>query len=260
MIKEYIKNILLYLLYYRAIKKLLIKNDYKKIQVYNFSHWHFGYAYFIGQRSNEKFFIKVDTKLCLLENDVRVYKLADKVLKKYLIKIDNYFLLDDMQIIVYDFMDETIELTEEYLLKNESFIEEMILILNSLKKLEIIHRDIKLDNFLIANKKIKILDFTFSNSKNISLGFKEFELNMYNCRVLAALGDGLNPQPFVWNDFYALKNILLNLEKKFNMNISKYMQELNVEDTITYKVVPSTEYVKWVAFKKKIKLLLGIRR
>jgi serine/threonine protein kinase len=216
-----ISNLILLVFYYFKILKILKKNNVVNIKLFNFKNWHHGYGYFTALLDNKKVFIKFDTKLLLLQNDLLVYDIANDLLKKHLVKIYHSIILDDIQIIIYEFIKGE-ELSEEIIIKNPDLIDKMIEIILMINNLDIVHRDIKLDNFIIVNHKIKIIDFTFANSLNIALGFKELDLSsITNCATLEFLGNGLNPKPFLWNDLYSLNKILLTLNIKKTEKKSK---------------------------------------
>jgi len=253
---KFIHKYLLFIIYYRQVLKLLKNKNIEQIKIFNFKNWHHGYAYLSGFKDNKKVFIKIDTKLLLLQNDLLVYNIANESLKKYLVKIYNSIILDDIQIIIYEFLSGT-ELSNNIILENPKLIDNMVDILLILNKLDIVHRDIKFDNFFIVNNQIKIIDFTFANSSDDSLGFKELNLsNASHCETLEFLGNGLNPKPFTWNDFCSLANALelLNKEKEANIDIRK----IKLLDSKSYSVQCNKLYLKLRNRKIKLKNFFNI--
>lgn len=249
-------NLILILFYYFKIVKILKKNNITNIKLFNFKNWHHGYGYFTALLDNKKVFIKFDTKLLLLQNDLLVYKIANTSLKKHLVKIHNSIIYDDIQIIVYEFLEGS-ELTDTLVLKNLKLIDSMIDILQILNDLDIVHRDIKFDNFFIVNNQIKIIDFTFANSLNKKVGFKELDLSsLSNCATLEFLGNGLNPKPFVWNDLIALSNNLESLNKGKYLNV--YIKKIQSLDSKSYLIKCSKLYLKVRNFKKNLKIFFKI--
>lgn len=205
--------------FYYLFKSYLIKQTINKLKIqqvviFNYSRWHHGYCYFSGYYKNKKVFIKIDTKLKLLENENIFYKNMEEEISKYLIDMYLFYKNKYIEVVVFDFLEDAQELNEKTLLNNLNYLDDIIFILKKIKNKQIIHRDIKLNNFMIIDNKIKIIDFTFSYSlsKSKDLGFKELDISYKeNYYILKGLGFGLNPQDFSWNDFIAMKNIINNL-------------------------------------------------
>ena len=208
-------------------------------------------------------FIKVDTKLHLLINDKISYDVGRELMGDSLVDILNYSLDGKIQFIAYEFLISS-ELDKSFLLDNMQYIDDILVILNNLSKLGIIHRDIKLDNFLVSNNRLKIIDFTFANS-NINKDFKELDTrNSDNCFILEALGNGLNPTPFLWDDYYSLCTILKQITN--NVGVDRRIKLVNyikkIEKCIgkdEYTVKCNTRYYFFIRnIKIKIKYLLRI--
>ena len=244
---------------YIKLKKARIK----KIAFFNYLNWRNGYCYFTGLYLEKKVFIKVDSKMHLLVNDKLTYDLCKDVMKDKLVNILYHSLDGGIQFIVYDFCYSR-ELDANILTNNMRYLDDIISILNNLSNVGIIHRDIKLDNFLVSNNKLKIIDFTFANS-NIHKDFKEVDLNKsYNCFLLEFLGAGLNPSPFIWDDYYSLHTILLKMEKDVNdfqkVKLKNYLKK--VEKSIgrtKYSIKCGTRYYFFIRqIKIRIKEILGI--
>jgi len=208
----------------------------KSIKIFKFMLWHEGFAYFTGKLYNSDVFIKVDTKLHLLSNDILSYERLTELpeMEDKLVKIIDYSVGDQIEIVLYDFVLGQ-ELTEQAIIQDPNLIVELYDIIVDINTQGIIHRDINLNNFLITNEKVKIIDFTFANSLGETLGFTELRVQTErDRRLLKYLGLGLNPEPFVWNDFYSvcqiLKRIMLNHQSKCDENTCKmfshYINEL----------------------------------
>tara|TARA_B100001250_G_scaffold213982_1_gene183545 strand:- start:26449 stop:27201 length:753 start_codon:yes stop_codon:yes gene_type:complete len=191
---------------------ILRKYNIKSITFWKFLNWHTGYCYFRGVYEEREVFVKIDTKLHLLTNDKIAYDICKEIMQDDLVEIITYSLDSKIQFIAYEFLNFH-ELDESILLNNMQYLNEIDRILNNLSKLGIIHRDIKLDNFLVLNNKLKIIDFTFAIS-NINKDFKELDVRFFkNCFILESLGNSLNPAPFVWDDYYSFRSILMKLNK-----------------------------------------------
>jgi len=215
---------------YLTIFYILKKMSLTKIQALYYKRWRNGYCYFTAYKNNQKVFIKVDTKFKMLSNEIRFYDLLYDKLSEYMVKKVDFFENKKIQILILEY-SESKELTENDLIQSSKYIKDIFFILTTIYKEGIIHRDIKLDNFLIINKSLTIIDFTFANSFNKNLNFKELDINLKdNIRLLKDLGEKLNPREFVWNDFYAVGKILENLIDKHSNSTSKVNQHL-----ISYK-------------------------
>lgn len=187
----------------------------RDIKLFRFKNWHHGFAYFIGIYDDKKVFVKFDTKFHLLCNDKLVYEICKPYLSEEMVDILASDTDCKIEYIVYEFIEDSIELNEQILIDNPNYIEQIIYILNTISSQGIIHRDIKLDNFLVVDNKLKIIDFTFAISEN----FKDLDTSISdNCYTLEFLGMGLNPKPFVWDDYYSITQILSKIELKSDNN------------------------------------------
>jgi serine/threonine protein kinase len=253
--KKYLKLFIFTIIYIIPIYIKLKKNDIKEIFFFNFLKWHNGYCYFIGIYLEKKVFIKIDTKLHLLVNDKLAYNLCRDLMQDDLVDILHYSLDGKIQFVVYEFFNGNV-LDESTLFNNFEYLDDIVGILNNLSNTGVIHRDIKLDNFLVSNNKLKIIDFTFSNS-NIHKDFKDLNVkDSHNCFLLEFLGSGFNPSPFVWDDYYSFYTILKKLEENGNdtqkVKINTYVKEIE-------KNVGQTEYSikydsKYYYYSRKLKI------
>jgi len=263
LLRKYLKLYYFTFLYILPIYIKLNKFNIKKVRFFNFLNWHNGYCYFKGIYLGKEVFVKVDTKLHLLINDKIAYDLCKDVMQDDLVKVIHHSLESKIQFIAYSFID-SIELDESILLNNIDYLDDIVRILCNLSKLDIIHRDIKLDNFLVSNNKLKIIDFTFANS-NTQKDFKEIDVeNSFNCFLLEFLGAGLNPSPFVWDDYYSFYTILKKIEEGVSIS---HKEKLNaclkeIQKSIgknKYSITCGTRYYFFSRnLKIKIKETLGI--
>ena len=222
--------------FYFSLKYYLIKTSIKdsglkNISIFKYNKWHHGFCYFIAFKKGKKVFIKVDTKFRILENEKYFYNNLEDELSPYLVKMHDFHKTKYVDFIVFDFLESSQELNEELLLNNLRYLEEIIFILKTIKSKKIIHRDIKLDNFMIVHNKIKIIDFTFSNSFLCQSSFKELNLSSKkNYFILKGLGLGLNPKDFIWNDFISMQNIINNI-------LSYELTNLQISELKKYKLL-----------------------
>jgi len=92
---------------------------------------------------------------CLLENEIKIYAYLLKTKYAYIPFIKNMGKTDDKLYIIMDYKPD-------HLYVSIPIIDKVIEVLNELHKLQIVHRDIKPDNFLIEHDKIYIIDFGLS--------------------------------------------------------------------------------------------------
>jgi tRNA A-37 threonylcarbamoyl transferase component Bud32 len=236
------KNALYIFVKYNFIKNELIKLHVSGIKIYKFKRWHEGYFYFTGRRNGEKLFIKIDSKMLLLKNEVIANEILQKDLSDNLIPVCGYLESPTMQIIVYPYI-KPVELTIEKLLNNVGLINDILNILILINKNNVIHRDVKLDNFILDGNKIKMLDFSFATAIRGINTFTELDISKrYYFQAMKFLGDGLNPKKFEWNDFYSLYKIVQQVELKVTSqdssleNIHKILYLINKKiDGNTFK-------------------------
>lgn len=246
LIKPFILPILLPILdmNYRIKKRLYFKSKMKyilttlkeqnitDINKFNENNWHHGYCYFTGIYKDKKVFIKVDTKLKMLKNEELFYEIMKDKIYDYLIPLEFFFENKKLQLVCYQFLSNYTELDEKKLFHNISYLDDIYHILNIMKEKEVIHRDIKLDNFMVHNNDIKIIDFTFSNSLKVESNFKELDISIKeNILILKGLGIGLNPKDFHWNDSISIIKILkINYLENYNTYIKRF-EELSYNNT-----------------------------
>ncbi|MEZ9898973.1 hypothetical protein AB4379_16095 [Vibrio breoganii] len=205
----------------------LRKKGYYQIRPFKLKSWHDGYGYFKAEHSSGKVFIKVDTVFNFVENEKIFYECLLDKLAKNLIPLRDYLEGDDVQIVIFDCVEPTRELDLEYVLSNPEILLEVVFILKKIKAEGIIHRDIKLDNFMIVGDALKIIDFTFAQSLSNSGNFKELEIvTSNNLEILKNLGSPYKPEEFIWNDFISFKNVLEEME------ISKISNDKELQNII----------------------------
>lgn len=263
MLRKHLKLYYFTFLYILPVYIKLKKFNIKKVSFFNFFNWHNGYCYFKGIYLEKEVFIKVDTKLHLLINDKLSYDLCKDIMRDDLVNILHYSMDGKIQFVAYDFIDSK-ELDENILLDNIHYLDDIIRILSNLSQLDIIHRDIKLDNFLVYNNTLKIIDFTFANS-NTHKDFKEVNVeNSFNCFLLEFLGAGLNPTPFVWDDYYSFYTILKKLKQEennfCNVKLSTCIKEIEkfIGQTV-YRIKCGTKYYFFIRrLKIRIKEIIGM--
>ena len=235
--KLLIKNIIFILFNYIPIVYKLRRLSVSKISIYKFRNWHFGYCYFVGYKNNQKVFIKIDTKVGVLENELVAYNLLKDVSDINVIKVIDFFKDNKTQIVLFEFLEGR-ELTIEDIKNNPKYIPYILNVLKIINVKNMIHRDIKLDNFLLFEDKVYIIDFCFAYHLNLNdnLLLKELPFTKLNCLWLKNLGKGLSPKEYEWNDFYAFSNIVTSILNDIQLNNQKKILFLKYNDLIKQEI------------------------
>tara|TARA_B100000902_G_scaffold257587_1_gene243821 strand:- start:1075 stop:2940 length:1866 start_codon:yes stop_codon:yes gene_type:complete len=198
----------LFVHHFKIIKKLRALNV-SVIRILQFNNWHNGFAYYSGIFNGNIVFIKISTKHFFLENEQIFYNLFKDDLS--LIKIFNLTEDRNIQILISEFSKEK-ELTEQDILDNPDILLQIFDILKIINSKGCIHRDVRLNNFLISDDKVRIIDFTFSTCLNKSSRFNDLSLHKKEEEVtLRNLGGVFKPNTFHWNDFYSMDLVLYKL-------------------------------------------------
>jgi serine/threonine protein kinase len=228
--KKIIRNTIFLIQKYIAIRIELKKLNLKNVKFFKFKNWHHGYCYFSAFSDNDiKVFIKIDTNLLILENELKAYNMLKNTKKIKLIKVLNFYKRKSMQIIIFEFLEAN-ELTEVDIINNPLILLDIYNALISMSNKNIVHRDIRLENFLLGNNELYIIDFSFANHiLECSNTLKELPFNEENYIALKGLGTRLNNIDFHWNDFYSMKEILeallINQEDEIGVENKKIIQK-----------------------------------
>ena len=232
--KKLLKSIIKYIFIsnYRQIKKKLyfsLKSadisaamahvNLYDVHPFNYANWHHGFCYFTAYLDGKKVFVKVDTQLKILKNEKVFYDYMEKEISKYLIPTYGFHEDHSLELMLFEFLEDAQELNDEILLNNLHYLNDIIIILKKIEEKKLIHRDIRLENFMITDNRIKIIDFTFANSLSKNSDFIDLDINNNkDYTILKALGEKLKPKKFEWNDFISLSNIIGNLLLSENIN------------------------------------------
>jgi tRNA A-37 threonylcarbamoyl transferase component Bud32 len=219
--KRLIRNLKFLIFNFFKIFLVLRKRPIRKIRIFKFKNWHHGYCYFTAKwNDGTKIFVKVDTKVKILKNEIVCYNELKKESNINLVKVFDYFENKSLQMIFQEFMDSD-ELSEEIILKNPEILKDVFSFILQLNKQGIVHRDIKLDNFILVNDKLYMIDFAFAykiNNSNIDL--KELAITEDNLIILKGLGRRMEGDDLIWNDFYSMREDLKEILHKNSSNLS----------------------------------------
>lgn len=219
--KKKVEKFVYFLKNYQTILKTIKSLNITNVHPYLYKKWSFGVAFFIGKYKNEKVFIKVDTKIHQLENELHVREKLQNTLHEYLIDMYEFYSNEDIQIAIFPFFANMAELHGESIVKNPDYVKEIVYILTTLHEHGIIHRDIKLDNFLLVDDTLKIIDFVFACSLNGSATLKELDSNRKDHLEILKLLGPYRPASYIknfeWNDFISMKFIIEEIVKHSNV-------------------------------------------
>jgi len=203
------RSLSFYIYNFKKLDKILATLDVTNVQKFKFIDWHNGYSYFIAIKDRAKVFIKIDLNLHFLENDHLSYQIFNN--KINVIPVEEFLSEKDYQVLISPFVDGR-SLTEQDIINKPYLLEDIYNILHLLNNHGVIHRDIRLENFMIINESIFIIDFTFSSllqNSGSKYPYKNLMMNIpMHRRVLQKLGARLNPSQYIWNDFHSVSQIL----------------------------------------------------
>ena len=231
-LKEIVGSIIRYknnFLFYFKEKKFIVKffgdHGYSKIQPFNISKWHHELFLFTGKANNgDEVFIKLTKLGTILKNGNRAYKkfVKNNFLKHHLIERKKFVKRDGYKALILN-RAKGVVLDEDWAIKNIEKLDVLIKIVDEFKALSLVHRDIKLDNFIYENGAIKIFDFSFMIDKTEKRKLKEIDHSDHeNMLKLVDLGIYYKPNPLKWDDYFSLYvifNKLLN--SKYNLSIEQ---------------------------------------
>lgn len=226
--------------------------EVKKLRPFKFIDWHDGYSYFTAYKEGKKVFIKIDLILHFLVNDYLFFtSFKDKI---DLLPIIKLYIEDQYQVLISPFV-EGVNLTEKHILDEPDLLGKIYKILEVITMNGVIHRDVRLDNFMLIEGKVFIIDFTFActlPNRTDELTFKMLNVNSrYQKKILSRLGARINPKDYVWNDFYSVVQIIekilatnKNLEQHVVRQFEKYrvdFYKLSMADHATYNLAEKTD-------------------
>jgi hypothetical protein len=220
------------------INRVLIDLNVMNIKVFKFKNWHDGFAYYSGIFKGDFVFIKISTKHLFLENEKIFYDIFKNDLS--LLKVMSLSKNNNIQILISEFSEEK-ELTEQDILDNPDRLLQIYEILKIINSRGCIHRDIKLNNFLLKDDEVRVIDFTFSTSLNHFNMFKDLSLvNKEDAVILKNLGGIYKPNIFQWNDFYSIDLILDRLFSE-DMDIEKRLKIIKYKELFKGSI-PGNDY------------------
>lgn len=207
-----------------------IRQDLKKCNVESFRpymilKWHHGFIYLRGKYCESDVFIKIDTRYNLLINEKIIRETFEKEMVFTPLKL---YYKGNYEYLIFKFIKYK-TINHEYLLTNIiTTVEGMIRAIESLNNRGIIHRDIKLDNFILYKNQIILTDFVYAITKE-KLNLKEVELNNAGKKLLQDLS---KTKKLCWDDMTNLRLELENfveMEKKYLTHSERVLIEEKIK-------------------------------
>ncbi|MCP8617504.1 protein kinase domain-containing protein [Salirhabdus salicampi] len=195
------------------------KYELTGVKPLKFTSWHQGCKYFIGNKKNrnQKVFIKLDHGgMNAVHNETN----AINILKNFdtegnhLPSVLFHELEGSNPFVAFEFvkgksLSQYIMDTSKKAEVKQDIVKQFVVIVQMLHNAGIIHRDIRMDNFIVRDEgpnkgpKLVLIDFAFA----VSPGRREL-LEIPNIpvqkKILKGLGNGANPAPFKWDDAYSI--------------------------------------------------------
>ncbi|WP_420603499.1 hypothetical protein [Flagellimonas sp.] len=211
--------------YYRKknfIHGFFKENGYSNIKPFNLHKWHHDlYLFTAMDKDGKPVFIKLTNLPRILKNENRAYKKIRKndILKNHLIEHKAYIKKEGYKALILQRSNGTV-LNEDWASKNIPELRALIDIVDGFTAMSLIHRDIKLDNFIYDDGVIKVFDFSFMIDMTENKKMKEIDLaNNDNMIKLVTMGVGYKPAPLKWDDYYALHVVFKELLQNNASNI-----------------------------------------
>lgn len=197
-------------------KRLTAAYHLEFFRPFKFLKWHDGAYYFTAQRSGDKIFIKTDLKFGVLANEVLAFEVLSAKTAMSDRLIQPLFFSSAENVVGYKFVE--LPSLSTYLAWGGGGLEEIDFIVNQLVefldvlfKAELVHRDLKLENFFVApENRLVLFDFSFMASVSADYVFKELNMSVAeDVKILKYMGEG----KAVWNEWDDARSVLAIISK-----------------------------------------------
>lgn len=197
------------------------------------------YIYFIGNFEGRKIFIKYGGVGDSCENEYRMTKKAYEKCPDHFLPILYYHNESDCRFIVYEFL-ESIPIIEYVNTASDTEVieiqKQMDEIYYALVDCDLLHRDIRPDNFVVTKGGLlKLLDLQFAIRISNPL-----ELNCVknNKKIALRLGDVFRYKKYEWNDTYSFQETCdkIGIEMKFEKGIANNSYRIPLPQIIRFKL------------------------
>lgn len=257
---EFIKNVLrkiyrevknrgFYLKKKKFINHFFQENGFYNTKPFNLNKWHHDlYLFTATAKDGDPVFIKLTNLPRILKNENRAYKKLRKnpFLKSHIIEHKGYIKKEGYKALILKRANGQV-LNQEWAYKNIEKLGSLIKIVDEFTNLSLIHRDIKLDNFIYEDGFIKVFDFSFMLDMTDKNKLKEIDLSdNENMIKLVTMGVGYKPSPLKWDDYYSLcvvfEQLLKNKPSTLTLEnislIERYLNECSIKiDTNSYTIL-----------------------
>ncbi len=172
------------------------------------SHRH---SFFFGILSGQSVFIKYsDNHQGMLKHEYEMTRIAYEENPKYFIKPIFFKDVDAWGCLIFEAqkgisLDKAISQNLLAVKEKEQIIDGLYQIFKILQRVDIIHRDIKPDNFIVKDGAIKLIDFQAAVQYSKKIEAPEFERNSGG---LAGLGEEYRFADYIWDDAHSLLKVL----------------------------------------------------
>ncbi|WP_339835474.1 hypothetical protein [uncultured Maribacter sp.] len=228
-IKRTLKNRSYYSKKRKYVLSFFKEFGYNRVKPFNLDKWHHDLDLFTAfDKLGDEVFIKFTKLERLLKNENRAYKIMQQntVLKNHIIEHKEYIKSKGFRALVLK-LSKGIVLNEDWMVNNIEKLGALIRIVDEFKNLSLVHRDLKLDNFIYEDGNIKIFDFSFMIDKTERRKPKEIDLkSRENILKLVNLGMYYKPEPLKWDDYYSLYIIFNNLLKNKSLILSLEQKDI----------------------------------
>tara|TARA_R110000868_G_scaffold82956_10_gene234160 strand:+ start:58372 stop:59145 length:774 start_codon:yes stop_codon:yes gene_type:complete len=228
-LKRTLKNRLYYSKKRKFIHSFFNQFGYTKVKPFNLDKWHHDLDLFTAKdKHGDEVFIKFTKLERILKNENRAYKIMQRnaVLKNHIIEHKEYIKNNGFKALVLK-RSNGIVLSEDWMVNNIEKLSTLIKIVDEFKSLSLVHRDLKLDNFIYEDGNIKIFDFSFMIDKTNKRKLKEIDLiERENMLKLVNLGMYYKPAPLKWDDYYSLYVIFISLLNNKSLIISLEQKDI----------------------------------
>jgi serine/threonine protein kinase len=188
--------------------------------------------YYTGFFNNNKIFIKVDTRYFLLINEINIRNFFKDELE--FTQVINYK-KGKHEYLFFNFIEYN-HMSIENIKKNgiDFILSQAFDIVKKVNRADVLHRDIKLDNFLILNgNKVILNDFVYAISSKTE-DFKEVTLNNQGLKLLNDLKS--NSNNLYWDDMDSLYNEIKLLYKLDIFNTFEKLEIKNILNKIKNEI------------------------
>ena len=228
-IKRTLKNRRYYSKKRKFVHSFFKEFGYKKVKPFNLDKWHHDLDLFTAMdKFGDEVFVKFTKLERILKNEYLTYQIFQQntLLKNHVIEYKEYITSKGFSALVLK-RSKGIVLTEDWMIKNIEKLSALIKIVDEFKSLSLVHRDLKLDNFIYEGGNIKIFDFSFMIDKTEKRKLKEIDLtSRENMLKLVNLGMFYKPAPLKWDDYYSLHIIFISLLKNKSLILSLEKKEI----------------------------------